>query len=319
MGTVLVVPKRNIMAVMALVLSMLLSLVVAGCDEIAIDGDRELPVITPLPQPEIPEDPVDNYDENEILGHIKSDFSWWETLLPRKRQELSFERGTICVKLCSDSKYIYGYVEIDTSMVVSRTGRKSPEYLNYLGVWLDTDDVRQGQGGGWFMSASPKGYDRLLRGKCSAEAEPFDWKPAVYDVRNGGDSFGETDEEAGGWKNTGTGTGVLEGNIFRYTFTIDRVRIGIAGKTDIHLGISFDLGGYTDHTVIPDRAGYLLRLGMTDEMEYDPDGTEKPGPADISEMLKDSRSGTASRSRTAERTDGLREVRDSASPFISNN
>ena len=69
----------------------------------------------------------------------------------------------------------------------------------------------------------------------------------------------------------------------------------------IHIGISFDLGGYTDHTVIPDRAGYLLRLGMTDEMEYDPDGTEKPGPADISEMLKDM------------------SFRDEVSPFCSNN
>ena len=273
----------------AVAVSMLLLLTFASvsCGKVLAEVDEELPEITPLPQPEIPEEPADEYDEEAILNHVKSDFSWWEELRPRKRQELSFERGTMCVKLCSDSKYIYGYVAVDTTKVLSRTGKNSPEYLNYLGIWLDTDDVHEGQGGGWFMSASPKGYDRLLRGKCSETADPLDWKPGVYDVRSGGDSFGVTDEEAGGWRNTGVGTGKVEDDIFRYTFTIDRIRLGIGEKTEVHLGISFDAGGYLDYTVIPDRAGYLLKLGTTDEIEYDLDGTEEPKSLDINDMLKD--------------------------------
>ena len=262
-------------AAAAILMPLMLSFASVSCEKISIEVDGELPEISPLPQPDIPEDPVEEYDEEAILDHVKSDFAWWETLRPRKRQELSFERGTKCVKLCSDSKYIYGYVEIDTTKVLSRTGKKSPEYLNCLGIWLDTDDVHEGQGGGWFMSASPKGYDRLLRGKCSVEADPVDWKPSVYDVRNAGDSFGGTDEEAAGWKNTGVGTGKVEDNIFRYTFTIDRVRLGIEDRTEVHLGISFDAGGYSDYAAIPDRAGYLLKLGNTDEIEYDPDGTSE--------------------------------------------
>lgn len=234
---------------------------------------EELPEIIPLPQPELPDEPEDKYDENEILNHVKSDFGWWDGVSPRKRQELSFERGTRCVKLCSDSRYIYGYVEIDTTKVLSRTGSKSPEYLNCLGVWLDTDDVSTGQGGGWFMSASPKGYDRLVRGKCSSEADPVGWKPFVYDVSSAGDSFGITDEAAASWKNPGVGTGKVEDNIFRYTFTIDRQRFGITERPEVHIGISFDAGAYNDYTVIPDRAGFLLRLGDSDEIEYDESGT----------------------------------------------
>ncbi|MCM1176250.1 MAG: hypothetical protein NC308_05565 [Clostridium sp.] len=266
-------------AIAAFSMPFFLCLGIAGCEDATIlEDETEPPLVNPLPQPEIPDDPVDEYDETEILNHVKSDFSWWEDVRPRKRQELSFERGTRCVKLCSDSRYIYGYVEIDTSKVLSRTGKKSPEYLNTLGVWLDTDDVHAGQGGGWFMSASSKGFDRLLRGRCSDCAEPQDWKPSVYDVSMGGDTFGQTDPVAGGWINAGTGMGMLEDNIFRYTFTVDRVRLGIDDMDEVCLGISFDSGGYTDYTVIPDRTGFMLRLGNGDEIEYDIDGTEEPAP-----------------------------------------
>lgn len=261
----------------------------AGCDDVLVPdepAEEDLPQIIPLPQPEIPDDPVDDYDELEILNHVKSDFMWWDGVRPRKRQELSFERGTRCVKLCSDERYIYGYVEVDTDRILSRTGVLSPEYLNNLGVWLDTDGQPSGQGGGWFMSASPKGYDRLLRGRCSESADPQDWKPSVYDVSMGGDSFGQTDPVAGGWINTGTGTGLLEGNVFRYTFTIDRVRLGIDNLEAVSIGISFDSGGYTDYVVIPDRAGYMLKLGSSDEIEYDLENTVEPEPETIDGYLK---------------------------------
>lgn len=142
-------------AALAVSMPLLFTFASVSCGKVLMETEEELPEITPLPQPEIPEDPVDEYDEEEILNHVKSDFSWWEELRPRKRQELSFERGTMCVKLCSDSEYIYGYVEIDTTKILSRTGKNSPEYLNHLGIWLDADDVHEGQGGGWALSRSP--------------------------------------------------------------------------------------------------------------------------------------------------------------------
>lgn len=276
-------------AFMACSIPFLLCCVATGCEDKILppEPEEEEPsIITPLPQPEIPDDPVIEYDEKEILNHIKSDFSWWDGLRARKRQEISFERGTKCVKLCSDSKYIYGYIEIDVDKVLSRTGVKSIEYLTNLAVWLDTDDQDSGQGGGWFLSSSPKGYDRMLRGKCSESAQPQDWQPTVYDVKTAGDSFGDIDEVAGAWRNAGTGKGVLEDNIFRYTFTVDRVRFEIEELESISLGISFDAGGYNDYTVIPDRSGFMLKLGNSEEIEYDLDGTEEPEPETIDGYLK---------------------------------
>ncbi len=274
-------------ALAAFVVPFLLCPALAGCRDAVEFPDDELPAIEPLPQPEIPDDdPIQNYDEEEILNHVKSDFAWWDAVRPRKRQELSFERGTKFVKLCSDSKYIYGCIGIDRTKILSRNGVVSPDYINNLAVWLDTDDVREGQGGGWFMSATTKGFDMMLRGKCADSAVPVDWKPSLYDVHNGGDNFGETYEAGADWKNAGVGTGRLEGDIFMYTFTVDRVRLGIDAIDEIALGISFDQAGFMDYVVIPDRAGFNLRLSKTDEIEYDLEGTEEPAPETIDGCLK---------------------------------
>lgn len=208
--------------------------------------------ITPLPQPEIPDDPVE-YNETAILSHIKSDFSWWETLDTLECIPDKFARGSGKVRIDSDADYIYGYVQVITNARKQHTDMTS--ILNNLSVWIDRDDVHEGQGGGWFMYKY-KGMDLLLRGKCADNYIPQQWNPEVNDVSEVGDSFGVQIDSTAEWNNVGTGVGELVDTLFRYTFTIDRTRLNLKGLESIGLGISFDAGGYNDYAIIPSRYGF---------------------------------------------------------------
>ena len=240
------------------------------CERAGTDDADEMsaPLIIPVPQPELPPEEDDTVDEQEILKHLDDDFSWWSDIPQQERlgsaeNELQFERGTMTVKLHSDKDYIYGYVEIDTTKVLSRYGVWSPEYLNNLGVWIDADDVHSGQGGGWFFSSSSKPYDILLRGRISENAVPLQesWNPRVNDVTASGDSFGVSDPDRENWNNVGTGKAkIVDETIFCCSFVIDRKRLGLENFTDIRIGISFDSGGYNDYAVIPYRTGFELSL-----------------------------------------------------------
>ena len=78
------------------------------------EGEQPLPPITPLPQPELPEEVEDNYDETKILSHVQ-EFSFFDNLEALPHEETKFERGAKVTKFASDADYIYGYVEVNTA------------------------------------------------------------------------------------------------------------------------------------------------------------------------------------------------------------
>lgn len=227
-----------------------------GCDKSKTEIEQPLPPITPLPQPELPEEVEDTYDESKILSNVK-EFSFFDNLDALPHQEVKFERGAKITKLTSDADYIYGYVEVNTADRDKWTERTN--ILNNLGVWLDTDDKREGQGGGWFL-CDYKGFNILLRGKCATAYEPSVWNPQASDVSAGGDNFGNTITSMEEWSNIGTGRGEFANDIFKYTFTIDRTRLKLREMEEIGIGITFDEGGMNDYAIIPDRAGFRLKL-----------------------------------------------------------
>ena len=235
----------------------LLTALSTGCDSTGTEPEV-LPPITPLPQPEMPDEPEDNYDETKILNYVK-ELSWWDSVeaMPMVSADRKFERGVRVVKLASDADYIYGYVEVNT--IERDKWETNTSLLNNLGVWVDSDGVSEGQGGGWFLCYH-KGYETLLRGSCAVSYEPKAWSPTASDVKGGGDNFGTSITSMEEWRNIGVGSGKLEGDIFKYTFTIDRTRLGLKDKSEIWLGITFDAGGFNDFAIIPDRAGFQFNL-----------------------------------------------------------
>lgn len=216
---------------------------------------------------------------NNLKNHLKTDFSWWDNLAPRLSHgtDKTFLRGFKCLKLCSDDTYIYGYVEVDTEKVFPRNSTTPmPSMLNNLGIWIDNDDVSTGQGGGWIFNLA-KRFNVLMRGKCSNSGEPVEWEAARYDVSGGGDNFGQAVEST---EDAAAGAGELDGTVFRYTFVLDRARLGLDAKTETHVGVSFDAGYYNDNVIAPDRSGYPLKLGTSPDLEYDLGETELPLKAD---------------------------------------
>lgn len=233
-------------------------LTVPSCEKAQPESAEELPPVTPLPQPVIPddEDEDDGYDETKILSHVQ-EFSFFDNLEALPHKEVKFERGAKITKLISDSDYIYGYVEVDTQ--ARDKWQERTNILNNLGVWLDLDDKRDGQGGGWFL-CDYKGFELLLRGKCATAYEPTAWNPQASDVSAGGDNFGNTITKMEEWSNIGTGKGEFKDGIFKYSFTIDRTRLNLKELEEIGIGITFDEGGMNDYAIIPDRAGFRVTL-----------------------------------------------------------
>lgn len=228
-----------------------------GCEKAAPEaGELPLPPITPLPQPELPPEVEDNYDETKILSHVQ-EFPFFDDIEALPHEETKFERGAKITKFASDADYIYGYVEVN---IADRDKwQDHTNILNNLGVWIDKDDKRDGQGGGWFL-CNYKGFELLLRGKCATAYEPTIWNPQASDVSAGGDNFGNTITKMEEWSNIGTGKGEFTDGIFKYTFTIDRTRLELKDLEEIGIGITFDEGGFNDYAIIPDRAGFRIKL-----------------------------------------------------------
>lgn len=231
--------------------------IVPGCEKAQPEEvEQPLPPITPLPQPELPDEEENTYDETKILSHVQ-EFSFFDNIEATPHKKTDFERGARLTKFASDADYIYGYVEVDTQ--ARDKWQERTHIIDNLGIWIDKDDQRDEQGGGWFL-CDYKGFELLLRGKCADSYEPQVWNPQANDVSKGGDNFGNTISEMEEWNNIGTGKGELKDGIFKYSFTIDRTRLELKGLEEIGIGVTFDECGMIDYAVIPDRAGFRIKL-----------------------------------------------------------
>lgn len=170
--------------------------------------------------------------------------------------------------------------------------RLHPGIIANLAIGIDTDGIKEGQGPGWMFSN--KGYDVVLRGSSSSykitdnkgwttadwggvssypekdfgdkfpeyTITPSVWTPKAYDMSTAADNWGTTalaktdgiDDLAigkGDWNSTS--------KVFRYTFAIDREKLGIYGKDELEIGVAFNFN-YTGFVCIPSRAGFTIKL-----------------------------------------------------------
>lgn len=170
--------------------------------------------------------------------------------------------------------------------------RLHPGILANLAIGVDTDGIKTGQGPGWMFSN--KGYDVILRGSASSykitdskgwttvewggvssypEKEfgdkfpeytitPSVWNPKAYDMTTSAENWGTTLlARVDGVDNLAIGKGDWnsDSKMFRYTFAIDRDKLGIYGKDELEIGVAFNFN-YTGFVCIPSRAGFKIKL-----------------------------------------------------------
>ena len=170
--------------------------------------------------------------------------------------------------------------------------RLHPGIIANLAIGIDTDGIKEGQGPGWMFSN--KGYDVVLRGSSSSykitdnkgwatvdwggvssypekdfgdkfpeyTITPSIWTPKAYDMSTAADNWGTTAlAKTDGIDNLAIGKGDWNSisKVFRYTFAIDRDKLGIYGKDELEIGVAFNFN-YTGFVCIPSRAGFTIKL-----------------------------------------------------------
>lgn len=91
---------------------------------------------------------------------------------------------------------------------------------------------------------------------------PSVWVPKVYNMTTKADNWGKTvlagtegvDDIA-----TGKGEWNSETKTFKYSFVLNREKLGIYGKDELEIGVAFNFN-YTGFVCIPSRAGFTIKL-----------------------------------------------------------
>lgn len=173
-----------------------------------------------------------------------------------KWQITQVKRNIKCVRFTSDENYLYGYIESAGDTDLSR--------YKQLGIWLDLDGVATNiQGGDWLFTFY-KYFDRIIHGSISSN-DSMEWTPKFYNADNG--LLLGTKREVP--SNVGYGEGIFEGDVFSYSFVVDRRVAGIRNFGQVVVGLNFDDGTYiTDinHFTNPDRRGYIVPLKNSTEV-----------------------------------------------------
>lgn len=182
------------------------------------------------------------------------------------------------------------YSDYDNTNKVSFI-RLHPGIIANLAIGIDTDGIKTGQGPDMF---SNKGYDVVLRGSSSSykitdnkgwttadwggvssypekdfgdkfpeyTITPSVWTPKAYDMSTAAKNWGTTTlARTDGIDNLAIGKGDWNSTskVFRYTFAIDREKLGIYGKDELEIGVAFNFN-YTGFVCIPSIAGFTIKL-----------------------------------------------------------
>ena len=207
-------------------------------------------------------------------------------------------RGDTRLKFDSDADYIYGYIEVpNTDNLYFKNGEYyefCPGFIKNLAIGLDLDGVEAGQGMGgstgtcWetVINGTMISYNRPLSEEDKAlgwkdrwghyifPSDSFDpssiarpsytitpevWTPAITE----GNSSKVGDIKAGtaDWQYFATGRGEWKGNVFRYSFAIERERLGLKGLSEVKLIVHmYEVNIHDGYTNTPDAAGTTLKL-----------------------------------------------------------
>ena len=206
-------------------------------------------------------------------------------------------RGDTRLKFDSDADYIYGYIEVpNTDNLYFKNGEYyefCPGFIKRLAIGIDLDGVEIGQGIGWPIGNC---WETVLNGtiiSCSRPlsdedkalgwkdrwghyifpSDTFDpatitrpaytitpevWTPTLNDASAGG--LGTVKAGTEDWQYFATGKGEWKDKCFRYSFAIERNRLGLKGLTEVKLGVFMYEDGVSGYSNTPDAVGTTLKL-----------------------------------------------------------
>lgn len=236
-------------------------------------------------------------DETTILNHIKS-VDMWSGIPYTKITNPGNNRGDTKLKFESDADYIYGYIEIpNTDNLCFKNSEYyefCPGFIKNLAIGFDLDGIENGQGmctttgecweivlngdmitynrplsdtdkaNGWsdrwghyiFPASS---FDKETTVRPNYTITPKVWNPQITVGKK--NVIGEVLAGTEGWSNVAIGSGEWNDKTFKYSFTIDRVRLGLKGLSEVKLIVHmYEVNIHDGYTNTPDAAGTTLKL-----------------------------------------------------------
>lgn len=206
-------------------------------------------------------------------------------------------RGDTRLKFDSDSDYIYGYIEVpNTDNLYFKNAEYyefCPGFIKRLAIGIDLDGVEIGQGIGWpigncwetvlngtiiscsrplsdedkalgwkdrwghYIFPSDK-FDTATIARPAYTITPEVWTPTLNDASAGG--LGTVKAGTEYWQYFATGKGEWKDKCFRYSFAIERNRLGLKDLTEVKLGVFMYEDGVSGYSNTPDAAGTTLKL-----------------------------------------------------------
>ena len=207
-------------------------------------------------------------------------------------------RGDTRLKFDSDADYIYGYIEVpNTDNLYFKNGEYyefCPGFIKRLAIGIDLDGVETGQGIGWPIGNC---WETVLNGtiiSCSRPlsdedkalgwkdrwghyifpSDKFDpatitrpaytitpevWTPTLNDA-SAAEGLGTVKAGTEDWQYFATGKGEWKDKCFRYSFAIERNRLGLKDLTEVKLGVFMYEDGVSGYSNTPDAVGTTLKL-----------------------------------------------------------
>ena len=207
-------------------------------------------------------------------------------------------RGDTRLKFDSDADYIYGYIEVpNTDNLYFKNGEYyefCPGFIKRLAIGIDLDGVETGQGIGWPIGNC---WETVLNGtiiSCSRPlsdedkalgwkdrwghyifpSDTFDpatitrpaytitpevWTPTLNDA-SAAEGLGTVKAGTEDWQYFATGKGEWKDKCFRYSFAIERNRLGLKDLTEVKLGVFMYEDGVSGYSNTPDAVGTTLKL-----------------------------------------------------------
>ena len=207
-------------------------------------------------------------------------------------------RGDTRLKFDSDADYIYGYIEVpNTDNLYFKNGEYyefCPGFIKRLAIGIDLDGVETGQGIGWPIGTC---WETVLNGTIISCRRPlsdedkalgwkdrwghyifpsdkFDpatitrptytitpevWTPTLNDA-SAAEGFGTVKAGTEDWQYFATGKGEWKDKCFRYSFAIERNRLGLKGLAEVKLGVFMYEDGVSGYSNTPDAVGTTIKL-----------------------------------------------------------
>ena len=206
----------------------------------------------------------------ESLITVDGDYSDWDGIEDRTSgNDMSASHNLKpVVKLHCENGYVYGYIRVDKS---EENGGfpKEPEsqyHLKIAGrfyVWIDNDDIAEGQGGGWLFD--PQRYDNVLCYRITSTAGGWTGWATVAPRAN--EYYGKcvvgnkhTDDES---DNTTVGymATTVSGDILEGEFSFLAAKVGLFGKDTAVIGLEIGWdNGFNTGAASLGKKGYEISL-----------------------------------------------------------